>query len=30
MVGPFGSAGEAEKFCNSLKSAGGQCIKLRN
>ena len=30
MVGPFGSAGEAGQFCNSLKQAGGQCIILRN
>jgi cell division protein FtsN len=30
MVGPFGSADEASKFCGSLKSAGGQCVIQRN
>jgi hypothetical protein len=30
MVGPFGSADEASKFCGSLKSAGGQCVVQRN
>ncbi len=26
MVGPFSSAQEANKFCTSYKSAGGQCV----
>ena len=26
MVGPFGSAGDADQFCSGLKAAGGQCI----
>jgi hypothetical protein len=30
MVGPFGSAGEANEFCGSLKAAGGQCLIQRN
>jgi hypothetical protein len=30
FVGPFGSAGEASQFCDQLKSAGGQCLILRN
>ncbi|WP_040675758.1 SPOR domain-containing protein [Nitrobacter sp. Nb-311A] len=30
MVGPFGSSGEASRFCGSLKSAGGQCVVQRN
>jgi hypothetical protein len=30
FVGPFGSAGEADQFCSSLKSAGGQCLIVRN
>jgi len=30
MVGPFGSADEASKFCGSLKSSGGQCVIQRN
>ncbi len=30
MVGPFGSSEEAVQFCNSLKSAGGQCFVQRN
>jgi cell division protein FtsN len=30
MVGPFGSQEEASQFCGSLKSAGGQCVILRN
>jgi hypothetical protein len=30
MVGPFGTAGDADQFCGSLKSAGGQCIVQRN
>jgi hypothetical protein len=25
LVGPFGSADEANRFCSSLKAAGGQC-----
>jgi cell division septation protein DedD len=30
MVGPFGSAGEAEQLCNDLKADGGKCIVLKN
>jgi hypothetical protein len=30
MVGPFGSAGDADQFCSGLKSAGGQCIVQKN
>jgi hypothetical protein len=30
MVGPFGSSSEADQFCSSLKSAGGQCLIQRN
>ena len=30
QVGPFASAEEAGKMCNSLKAAGGQCIVQRN
>ena len=30
MVGPFGTAGEADQFCGSLKAAGGQCVRLKN
>ena len=30
MVGPFGSSGEANEFCGSLKAAGGQCLIQRN
>jgi hypothetical protein len=30
MVGPFGSAHEADQFCGGLKRSGGQCIILRN
>jgi hypothetical protein len=30
MVGPFGSAGEADQFCNGLKAEGGQCIVQKN
>jgi len=30
MVGPFASAGEADRFCGRLKAAGGQCIIQRN
>jgi hypothetical protein len=26
LVGPFGSAGDADRFCSSLKAAGGQCV----
>ena len=29
LVGPFGSANEANELCNSLKVAGGQCIVQR-
>ncbi|HWX82667.1 MAG TPA: SPOR domain-containing protein [Xanthobacteraceae bacterium] len=30
MVGPFGSRDEAVQFCESLKSAGGQCFVPKN
>jgi hypothetical protein len=30
MVGPFGTSDEAAQFCNSLRSAGGQCFVPRN
>ena len=30
MVGPFGSQEEANQLCGSLKTAGGQCVILRN
>jgi hypothetical protein len=30
MVGPFGSAGDADQFCVGLKAAGGQCIVQKN
>ncbi len=30
MVGPFGSAGDADQFCSGLKAAGGQCIVQKN
>jgi hypothetical protein len=30
MVGPFGSAGDANRFCSNLKAAGGSCIIQRN
>jgi SPOR domain len=30
MVGPFGSSDEAAQFCNSLRSAGGQCLIPKN
>jgi hypothetical protein len=30
MVGPFGSQDEATQFCGNLKTAGGQCVILRN
>jgi hypothetical protein len=30
MVGPFGSAGDADQFCGGLKAAGGQCIVQKN
>jgi hypothetical protein len=26
LVGPFGSAGDADRFCSGLKAAGGQCM----
>jgi hypothetical protein len=29
MVGPFESTNEAVQFCNSLKTAGGQCVVQR-
>jgi hypothetical protein len=30
LVGPFGTSEEAAQFCNSLRSAGGQCFVPRN
>jgi hypothetical protein len=30
MVGPFGSAGDADQFCSGLKAAGGQCNVQKN
>ena len=30
QVGPFATIDEANQLCNSLKSAGGQCIIQRN
>ena len=30
LTGPFASAGEADQFCSSFKTAGGQCIVQRN
>ena len=30
MVGPFGTSGEAARFCRNLKEAGGQCFVQRN
>jgi hypothetical protein len=30
LVGPFASAGAADQFCGSLKTAGGQCVVQRN
>jgi hypothetical protein len=30
MVGPFGSAEEANHFCGGLKAAGGQCLIQKN
>jgi hypothetical protein len=30
LIGPFGAAEEAGNLCNSLKSAGGQCVVQRN
>jgi hypothetical protein len=30
MVGPFSAAEDAGQLCNSLKSAGGQCVVQRN
>ncbi|WP_022721189.1 SPOR domain-containing protein [Rhodopseudomonas sp. B29] len=30
MVGPFSASSEAQQFCGSLKSAGGQCFVQRN
>jgi hypothetical protein len=30
LVGPFASGGEAAQLCESLKSAGGQCVIQRN
>jgi cell division septation protein DedD len=30
LVGPFASAGEADRLCGSLKSAGASCIIQRN
>jgi hypothetical protein len=30
MVGPFGSAEQAQQVCGDLKNAGGQCVVQRN
>jgi hypothetical protein len=30
MVGPFGSQEEADQFCSSYRSAGGQCLRVKN
>jgi SPOR domain len=30
MVGPFGTAGDADQFCNGLKAAGGTCLVQKN
>lgn len=30
MVGPFGTSGEAARFCRSLRNVGGQCFVQRN
>ncbi|WP_349509705.1 SPOR domain-containing protein [Bradyrhizobium sp. Tv2a-2] len=30
MVGPFGSQEEADQFCNNYRSAGGQCLRVKN
>lgn len=30
MVGPFGTAGDADQFCKDLQAAGGQCLVQRN
>jgi SPOR domain len=30
LVGPFGTAGEADQFCGGLRAAGGQCYRLKN
>jgi hypothetical protein len=30
MVGPFASAGEADRFCGDLKASGGQCLVQKN
>jgi cell division septation protein DedD len=30
MVGPFGTAGDADQFCGGFKAAGGQCIVQKN
>jgi cell division protein FtsN len=30
VIGPFGSSDEASQFCGNLKTAGGQCVILRN
>ncbi len=30
QIGPFATADQANEFCGSLKSAGGQCIVQRN
>lgn len=30
MVGPFGTAGDADQFCGSLKAAGGVCYRVKN
>ena len=30
MVGPFGTATDANQFCGGLKAVGGQCIVQKN
>jgi hypothetical protein len=30
MVGPFGTSGEAARFCQNLKKIGGKCFVQRN
>jgi hypothetical protein len=30
MIGPFGTAGDADQFCRGLIAAGGQCIVQKN
>ena len=30
LVGPFGTAADADQLCNDLKADGGQCIVQKN